>query len=308
MRSRTYLPAAANRGAFTLIELMVIVVIMLMLTMITVRAVVPNTEARRIRESARMVDAFIHGARARAIESGRPFGVQVVPRADGKAFVLEYIRVPEPYAGDLVTSRARVISNNEIEIDDIGWQGLVREGDTIMLNHSSRMFQIANISGSSPARWQLASTDGGFPEYVPGSRVPYKVLRAPEKASGELELMEPAAIDTAASSVGHPSSLPGAGPIAFLFSPGGSLMSAYTPARGWHRPTDPLYLHVGKVENEMAESVKDLDSYWISINHQTGLVVAAESAGPDPDTPGNTLDNLAYSRNLVQSKFTLGSR
>lgn len=308
MRSRTYLPAAVNRSAFTLIELMVIVTIVLALTMITVRAVVPNTEARRIREGARMVDSFIHGARARAIETGRPFGVQIVPRADGKAFVLEYIRVPEPYAGDTLTSRAEVIASDELQIDDTGWRGLVEVGDTILLNHTSRMFQITQINIGPPARWHVISTDGSPLGYLTGTRIAYKVLRSPEKAGGELELLEPAAIDTGACSVGHPSTLPGTGPIAFLFSPGGALMSAHTPALGWHRPTEPLYLHIGKVENVMEDSIKDMDSYWVSINHQTGLVVAAESAGPDPTTPGNTLDNLRHSRGLVQAKFTLGSR
>lgn len=311
MRSRSYLPAAASRGAFTLIELLVIVGIMLMLTMITVRAVVPNTEARRIRESARMVDQFIHGARARAIETGRPFGVQLVPRADGKAFVLEYIQVPEPYAGDTLSSRARVIANNQIEIDDTGWRGLVQVGDTVMLNHSSRMFRIDNIVGFAPARWVLVSVDGGYPEYLPNTEVAYKVLRAPEKAGGELELLEPAVIDTSVSTVGDSNSLT-AGPIAFLFSPGGSLMSAYTPSTGWHRPNAPLYLLVGKVENEQLDNAKDYESYWVSINQQTGLVVAAESAGLDPSVAPSDLQyvlkNLRFSRGLVRSKFTLGSR
>lgn len=312
MRSRSYLPAAASRGAFTLIELLVIVGIMLMLTMITVRAVVPNTEARRIRESARMVDQFIHGARARAIETGRPFGVQLVPRADGKAFVLEYIQVPEPYAGDTLSSRARVIANNQIEIDDTGWRGLVQVGDTVMLNHSSRMFRIDNIVGFEPARWVLVSVDGGYPEYLPNTEVAYKVLRAPEKAGGELELLEPAVIDTYVSTVGDDPLTFSSGSIALLFSPGGTLMSAYTPTTGWHRPNEPLYLHVGKVENTPQQSIVDFDSYWISINHQTGLVVAAESAGPapgyDPESAADFRKHLIYSRYLVRSKNTLGSR
>lgn len=314
MRSRSYLPAAASRGAFTLIELLVIVGIVLLLTMVTVRAVVPNTEARRIRESARLVDQFIHGARARAIETGRPFGVQIVPRADGKAFTLEYIHVPAPYAGDTLDARARIVGYNQndktvtIELDDVGWQGLVQAGDTVMLNHSSRMFQLVTASPGPPAQWVLSPVDGGLPLYAVGSEVPYKVLRAPEKASGELELLEPAAIDTAASTVGDPNIVPSAGNIAFLFSPGGSLMSANTPETGWHRPNAPLYLLVSKVENLTADAVQDFESYWIAINHQTGLVVAAESAGPAEINNATLINHLTHSRLLVKSKFTLGSR
>lgn len=299
---------SAARRAFTLVELMVVVVIVLLLTMVTIRVVVPNTEARRIREAARMVDSFIHGARARAIETGRPFGVRIVAREDGKALTLEYIQVPEPYAGDTMYSRATVISENRIQIGDFLWEGdvdrpgLVQVGDTICFNHSSRMFQIKNITGSHPWVWEIETIDGGYPGFVPGTTVTYKVLRSPVVAGGELELPEPAAIDLVASDFG--SGITAGDAIAFLFSPGGALTSVHGQF-GWRRPVGPVYLHIGKVNLSAVESVQDFDSYWVSINHQTGLVVAAESAGPDPGTSPN---HLQYSRRLVMERLTLGSR
>ncbi|HEV3339701.1 MAG TPA: prepilin-type N-terminal cleavage/methylation domain-containing protein, partial [Pirellulales bacterium] len=59
----------------TLIELLVVIMIMLMISVITIPVVAPALSNRQIRESARMVDVFLNGARNRAAQTGRPVGV-----------------------------------------------------------------------------------------------------------------------------------------------------------------------------------------------------------------------------------------
>ena len=64
-----------DRQGLTLIELLVAVTIMLMITAIAIPLVAPSGDERRTRETSRLVTSFFQGARTRAIQTGRPFGV-----------------------------------------------------------------------------------------------------------------------------------------------------------------------------------------------------------------------------------------
>ncbi|HEY5311886.1 MAG TPA: hypothetical protein VIK18_05180 [Pirellulales bacterium] len=94
------------RGATTLIELLVVVTIMLLITGIAIRTVMPAIEGRQIREGARQLNVFINSARNRAMVTGRPMGVWIdrlagLPEA---AVAVSYAQVPEPYSGDYADS------------------------------------------------------------------------------------------------------------------------------------------------------------------------------------------------------------
>lgn len=98
-------PPTPRRGV-SLIELLVVMVLILMVSVITLRTIQPALTNRRTREAARMVSVFISSARQRAMETNRPAGVWV-ERMQGlpEACVsLSYAHVPEPYAGDFLDS------------------------------------------------------------------------------------------------------------------------------------------------------------------------------------------------------------
>ncbi len=290
--NRPYSLKPHRAAGFTLIEMIVMMTIVLMVTTIGLRVAIPDADSRRMREAARQVDAFIHGARARAIETGRPFGVQIVPDRDvngkttGGASRLVYVQVPETYAGDTFDSRAEILSGSSIRVTDIGWQGIVNAGDLVQLNHVGHVYRISSTPTASS--WSLVSTDpsfGGIP-YDTGLRVPYKVIRQPIKAGGELELPETVVIDTNCSGLDNLSAAAPTPPdphenITFLFSPSGRLTSANVAGNSFN-PGSCLYLNIGRNENIGAggeTNLTDLGTFWVSVNGQTGLVTTAENAG-----------------------------
>ena len=85
----------------TLIELLVVVSILLLLAVIAVPMLQPSLESRRIRETARAVNVLLSSAQSRAMETGRPHGVQIIrdPQAPNAGVELIPMEVPPVFAG-----------------------------------------------------------------------------------------------------------------------------------------------------------------------------------------------------------------
>lgn len=149
------------RRAITLIELLVVIFIILLITAIAIPMVIPSIEERRSRETSRLVTSHFQGARTRAIQTGRHFGVMIEPQAGltDAGITLSYMAEAEPWQGDFGDSRAFIIGNlgggtyalltdfadgagnHRIES---GWLDLIRAGDEIQLNKSGRWYQITS--------------------------------------------------------------------------------------------------------------------------------------------------------------------
>ncbi|MCA9239434.1 MAG: type II secretion system protein, partial [Planctomycetales bacterium] len=90
-----------------LVELLVVMAILAILLGAAIPVLAPASDARRIREAARAAHTFISGAKVRAKETGRPFGVALkrlskdTGRAEDNGVCLEmyYVEEPPPYAG-----------------------------------------------------------------------------------------------------------------------------------------------------------------------------------------------------------------
>jgi prepilin-type N-terminal cleavage/methylation domain-containing protein len=114
-------PRQEARRGVTLVELLIVIVIMLMVTAVVVRATAPALSGRRIREAARMVDVFVNGARSRALQTGRPYGVMIerTPVLNAGTGLMNssmglsvaYAEVPPPYTGDFTGSRILLLGN-----------------------------------------------------------------------------------------------------------------------------------------------------------------------------------------------------
>ncbi|MEO0530870.1 MAG: prepilin-type N-terminal cleavage/methylation domain-containing protein, partial [Planctomycetota bacterium] len=108
-------PRPLRRG-LTLVELLVVIVLVSTLVSTAIPIISPGGEGRKLREASRNINAYFQGAQARAIETGRPFGVAMrrlseeTGRGDDNAVVtrLEYVEVPAPYSGFDTSSLARL--------------------------------------------------------------------------------------------------------------------------------------------------------------------------------------------------------
>ena len=127
-----------DRPAFTLIEMMVVISIMLILTAITFTVINVSMNQDRISDSGRTIQAFLEGARDRAIHAGQPRGVRFIldptsTTARPIASSMVYIGAPGLYGEGLVyltgTGSQTV---NGIPVpgasSGTGWRGLIDRG------------------------------------------------------------------------------------------------------------------------------------------------------------------------------------
>jgi type II secretion system protein H len=75
LRSSSGSRLLALSSGLTLIELLVVVIILTTVVAAAIPILTPSNEDRRLREAARSLNTFITAAQARAIASGRPYGI-----------------------------------------------------------------------------------------------------------------------------------------------------------------------------------------------------------------------------------------
>lgn len=187
--SARQLPAPARRRAATLLELLVVTTIILLVTAISIRTVMPAIDSRQIREGARQLNVFINSARNRAMTTGRPMGVWIdrlagLPEA---AVSVSYAQVPDGYSGDYADSgaegflvadtstnttygprryvniiRAGSATSGGYDFWCAGQNGsyypqrVVRPGDTVRLNYRNTPYRLFLDSSQGAAFWAVA--------------------------------------------------------------------------------------------------------------------------------------------------------
>jgi len=297
-----------QRRGLTLVELLAVIAVMAILLTVAVPVIRPALKDRKLRESARLINAYVAGVQARATELGRPVGI-VLSRGTTNARGLYQCteiftaEVPRPYAGDLVDAKALIshagpvwtisFPNNPFFNTLVGPKELF----ALKLDYKEPLYQCrrsgdqqAVIDNSSldlcgPPR-QLVNADGSAKRGVP-----FQILRAPARSTAApLQLPSGVALDLSVSGMGfrgrefNPTSKLGPGNITVMFNPNGSVERVYVGGQPLPQTTK-IYLMIGRVNqinpakpfqrgnngNEVA-NLRDPVNYWLSINPKTGLI------------------------------------
>jgi hypothetical protein len=258
--------------------------IMLMVTAAAIPVMMPALTNRRMREASRLSSSFISGARARAIETGRPAGV-MLERFNGlpMAMQLSYVEVPPPYAGDTLNSKVTLgppgLPPNQVTgftAGDTPWlAAVVRFGDQIRLDFKGPLYTLSSVPPPTidPKAGQVVTDPSGSPWHLVDSKnttpplpvaygagVSFQIIRQPVRSSATpLQLPEGTVVDLMNSGV-PPSNVfppmvvpppmwPTMPPVPFnpviMFSPNGSVHSVTTAAAPF-RPLGPIYLLIGR--------------------------------------------------------------
>ena len=269
-----------SRSAFTLIEMLVVVSIVMILTLAAVTRMQPAAESRRIREAARALNVYFSTARSRAMETGRPCGVMLraFRKADGTVvtppfmMIADQCEIPPSYCGDTDQSVATVINNGStltVTLPNDAPANLLKQGDTVQFGCQGPSYSIdQNTPVDSKSGFVIATgttwtltcdvpTGLVVPWTATAQSVPYRVFRSPVKsAATSLQLPASSVIDMDASGIDTVTSFdPAGGPgdVVILFSPNGSVYQVWINSAGYGAGgsplvSQPIFILVGKRE------------------------------------------------------------
>ena len=228
--SRISTNAPRYRSGFTLIELLAVIAVLVILLSVAIPVIRPALKDRKLRETSRLLNAYVAGVQARAAALGRPVGVILVRGSSGNArdkyqcteiFTAE---VPAPYAGDMIDSRARVTGSDgrwtvsfagnpffntlvKAPVTD-ATGSVVTAGDlfALRLDYKDPLFQ-CRCTGPGQAQILFTKNDLATPpqQYVnsDGSSkrpVPFQIYRTPARSTAApLQLPNGVAIDLSVS-------------------------------------------------------------------------------------------------------------
>jgi prepilin-type N-terminal cleavage/methylation domain-containing protein len=315
---------SARRGV-TLIELLVVVAVVLIMMGLAARQMQVAKDLRRNRETARAISVYLGSARSTALANRRPCGVVLMSAGttgglQNCVMTLQQAEVPAPYAGDSTSSVATVslsgtsgtTATYQVNLSSSNGK-LIHSGDVIQFNYEGPWLQIQGGGTSFSAT--LDMSQGQLPPpWTSSVPMPFRIYRQPynlvtKSVASPLQLPASAVIDLAYSgndTAGSPVSFSTNGnPIYILFSPAGGIQSVYQNGNNsFQGPVStPIYLLVGKVAAARGFGVapvqynyQDMDSLWVVISPQNGLV----SVGPVGSTTSPTPQSVSDSRGLAR--------
>ena len=136
-------PRFPRRPGVTLIEIMIVVVILVLVASVAIPAIRFNFEDKKVRETARQLNAYFAGAKAQAAERNRQVAVWLerTPGNLNQCIAVYSAEVPLPYSGDWYDARSYVRKNHNLNAAIVGsqWEVVFESSPTLkcgMLTHS----------------------------------------------------------------------------------------------------------------------------------------------------------------------------
>lgn len=302
------------RSGLTLVELLVVLGIMLTLTVIAAPALRPAIEGRRAREAARGLSVYLGGARARAMETGRPAGVifeRFSTARNQACTVIRPAEVPPLYGGDTTDTAITMQTSSTGTYSTYTTctvlantasgsvtPSLFSLGDMLQVNYQGPWYSIAATSGSG-----MTLTGTGFiPPWSTSTTaaLPFQICRQPTPSAGpSFQMPIGTAIDVVYSGMGDTGQFDSGGsepastqnsPVTVIFSPNGSVSAVYYRNNTCvPYPSDTIYFLVGRMDRiptsrsvtttpnpDSKDNLTDPANFWVAINPRTGLITTAE--------------------------------
>lgn len=155
-----------HRAAFTLVELLIVIGIMILLTTVTIMSVNLSNDADRVRAGARQLQSLIAGARDRAIHAKDLRGVRLIrdPNDNHAVNAFQYVGAPAKFSVGTVNilTKKAVATADGRQVQGPGNfitfknQGLIKVGSRIEIpKGTGRWYTIAGFPTSIPGFTQL---------------------------------------------------------------------------------------------------------------------------------------------------------
>lgn len=320
---------SARRG-YTLTELMVVVLIMVIMMALALPAVRRASEDARVREASRQVQAFFTMAKARAAATGRVAGVEFVVQkgVDNSPFATQMYLCESPnlFGGATTGSLARV-NGSSLLFSDSNDPGIVDslvptgEGFLIRFNFRGEWYAAVNNGGNN---FGLLLGAPYTPAVAPPTQgVPFQIRRAPVRVGNPSELPAGTAVDLFYS---------GVGPVGTEFADADTrLQVIFAPNGNIERlifdrinslpqvndaPGSAVYFLIGQAIKIGDRTASGLDSrqgsnifegtnLWVSAGRLTGAVATSEIAPTDLNSAKSLIENartFAINREQMKGK------
>jgi prepilin-type N-terminal cleavage/methylation domain-containing protein len=199
---RPYRHPTHRPGGFTLVELMVVVLIIVIVSAATLPVIIPAISHRQVSEGARLLQATLVGARDAAIRSNAPRGVRLLPdpafpgpsplaanrmiaiepAPDYISGQIELTKDDFPTAGlpqqisiseALFTDPGKVTGTNTIPSEPTSWYWNIRQGDKIRFDDSGRYYTVAGPVRIGAFNDKNNTTFAGFSGSLPSNTERY---------------------------------------------------------------------------------------------------------------------------------------
>ena len=291
---------ANRRSGVTLIEMLVVVSIMMFMLAIAAPMFRPEQDNAVARDTARALNAYIQEARAKAMATGRPCGVALIPfeTYPSACVVAQQVEAPPLYTGGTYQSTVTVKKTNESDLSQLVLTLTFNEGSTnddvdsnwkkagnlIRFGGRGVWYEMTGPTACKLQSGDYTRLDAEFRPWTNGDwTTTYEIQAIPvSKADNYLQaigMAEPlkvirgSAIDLAYSGVGSSGqfSVTAKKPIVIMFTPTGEVGYSYrilvkgrSPADGV--PPDKIYILCGQWDRSLGSAFTPEDGLR---NYQT---------------------------------------
>ena len=335
-----------SRPGMTLVELLMVITIMVILLAVSIPMVRPAFKDRKLREAARQINAFFAGAKARAAENGRPFGVWI-QRADGTAFgsqrsvQLFYADVGPNFTGAAMGSRAWVgalgagtppVGQLHLSVLDAAiLRTLVDRGEYFLIkfDHKGHRYSAVRNLVGAPQEFVVEIPTGVLPpgaDSAPG--LTFEITRGPVRSNvSPLRLPGDTVIDLSVSGLGtsgtqFSSAVAGNAPVVIMFTPAGDIYRLFAggigyPAQGTinlmigrvAQVVDPTATNFSNPEIAKNANLTDPANLWVTIGHRSGNVITSDNTDTSWVPAAALLpERIRGARTLARSSVRKGGR